>query len=143
MRIIPKKDIFNLQNSQKLKLNSISFIEKNYNEIYTDEGVYIINDNNISKLKFLDDNIYSISINNKNFFIDNSRIDYNEEFSIPNKYDILNTTEYQYKLYPKFKTIYIEKYVNNKKFDNYFYTKETNIDSIIFGEINEYLKYLN
>ena len=143
MKIIPTCEVYKFSNISKFKLIAKKTYEKKYKQIYSDEGIFIIDNSSIKKLNIKDNKIQKININNKNFIIDNSIVKLSEEFRTPFSYNLLDITENEYKILPGDKITYIEKIVDNKLFDNYFYTKNNEIDSIIFNEIIDYLNYLN
>ena len=139
MRILCCHNLLKLKKETDLILK-----EKKYKEIFTIDGIFIVNEKNIKKIKIIDEPLDIITINNINFYFDKSKIIYEkEEFSIPFDYKINNICEKNYKLLPKSKTSFVEKYKDNKLIDSYFEIFSNDIDYIIVNEIEEYMKLFN
>ena len=70
-----------------------------YNEIYTLDGVFVIDKTGIKKKIFEDDKIYSKGINNKNYLIDESRCLFQKGIvSITSENIICSYEKYKYML---------------------------------------------
>ena len=86
--------------SSKLMAFDKYFINKHsQTEIYSDEGLFIINDVHVYKLSVQDENITKLVnfCNNYHVLIDNSIITKTETSQIPIKFELLNTTYFYYK----------------------------------------------
>jgi len=83
----------------KLRALDNYYVEKKIiHEIYSDEGMYRVNDKNICKL-YVTDN-YTIEIQNyiddHNIIIDYSTIQYKEQKQLPHEHILLSTIEFYY-----------------------------------------------
>ena len=72
--------------------------KKIIHEIYTDEGIYCVNDKNICKLYITDNNTTEIHnyIDDYNIIIDYSTINYKEQKQLPYEHLFLSTIEFHY-----------------------------------------------
>ena len=72
--------------------------KKIIHEIYTDEGIYCVNDKNICKLYITDNNTTEIPnyIDDHNVIIDYSTIQYKEQKQLPYEHLFLSTIEFHY-----------------------------------------------
>lgn len=87
-----------LEALEKYKVN-----KKVITEIYSDEGIFNINDINLYKLMIEDSDITKINnyYNNYNILIDNSKITYVKSYQIPHNHVLLHTSEFYYLASPK------------------------------------------
>jgi len=84
--------------------NKLHALDKYYadkkivHEIYSDEGIYCVNDKNICKLYITDNNTTEISnyIDDYNIIIDYSTINYKEQKQLPYEHLFLSTIEFHY-----------------------------------------------
>ena len=84
--------------------NKLHTLDKYYtdtkiiHEIYTDEGIYCVNDKNICKLYITDNNTTEINnyIDDYNIIIDYSTINYKEQKQLPYEHLFLSTIEFHY-----------------------------------------------
>jgi hypothetical protein len=84
--------------------NKLHALDKYYtdkkiiHEIYSDEGIYCVNDKNICKLCITDNNTTEISnyIDDHNIIIDYSTIQYKEQKQLPYEHLFLSTIEFHY-----------------------------------------------
>lgn len=83
----------------KLEILEKYKVQKNVlTEIYSDEGIYNINDINLYKLSTEDSDIIKINnyYNNYDILIDNSKITYVKTYQIPHNHIILHMMEFFY-----------------------------------------------
>ena len=109
--------------------------EKKYMLIYSNDGIYKIENGVIYKLNIMNENSKSIIINNKNILIDESNISYTIVNSIPINHVCLNICAEYYKL-NKNVFLILEYNQNNQNNQNkiyniYFINNSNIIDSII------------
>jgi hypothetical protein len=84
--------------------NKLHILDKYYtdkkiiHEIYSDEGIYSVNDKNICKLYITDNNTTEIHnyIDDYNVIIDYSTIQYKEQKQLPYEHLFLSTIEFHY-----------------------------------------------
>jgi hypothetical protein len=71
---------------------------KKIHEIYSDEGIYYVNDKNICKLYITDNNTTEISnyIGDHHIILDYSTIHYKEQKQLPSEHLLLSTIEFHY-----------------------------------------------
>ena len=152
------------------KLETYFLMKKDIVEIYCDEGIYIIDNNNCYKRNISNENIVNKTVNDVNYVIDETVITNENVYQIPPDHISINITKFYYGL-PKanqFKNqnqnminLVIEgvknmkpNYDNNydeSKYDNFllnnFYIEvffKENIDTILQKEIiNVFLSLLN
>jgi len=121
----------------------------NYQNIYSLEGLFRIQNNNIMKLIPKDIPIEKINYNNNTFLIDKSKFELIKNiYSIPFNHTLHNIKQIEYKFNNKSKISLIVEYNQNlKKMDKinniYFSTNETNFDKILKDNIIEYLSLIN
>ena len=92
---------FNMKSLYTTKLHALDKYyadKKIIHEIYTDEGIYCVNDKNICKLYITDNNITEIPnyIDDHNVIIDCSTIQYKEQKQLPYEHLFLSTIEFHY-----------------------------------------------
>jgi len=152
------------------KLDTYFLCKKDIVEIYCDDGMYLIDQNNCYKLNVSNENVVNKSINGINFIIDKSDVKKTDAYQIPPQHISINITKFYYGLpnANQFKNqnqnminLVIEgvknmkpNYDNNydeSKYDNFllnnFYIEvffKENIDTILQKEIiNVFLSLLN
>jgi len=152
------------------KLDTYFLIKKDIVEIYCDEGIYIIDNNNCYKRNISNENIVNKTVNGVNYVIDETVITNENVYQIPPDHISINITKFYYGLpnANQFKNqnqnminLVIEgvknmkpNYDNNydeSKYDNFllnnFYIEvffKENIDTILQKEIiNVFLSLLN
>jgi hypothetical protein len=103
--------------------------EKNYRLIYSNDGIYKIENEILYKLSIMNENSKSIMINNKNILVDESNISYTIVNSIPIKHVCLTIRAEYYKLNKN--VFLIIEYNQNKVYNIYFINNSNEIDSII------------
>jgi hypothetical protein len=124
-----------------LKFDQTKRIE--YQNIYSSEGIFRIQNNNIIKLIPKDSPIKKINYNNITFLIDKSKYEVIKNiYNIPFNHMLYNIKQIEYKLYNKSKITLIVEY--NQAYQNiYFSTNEENLDTILKDNILEYLSLIN
>ena len=103
--------------------------EKNYILIYSNDGIYKIENEVLYRLSIMNENSKSIIINNKSLLIDESNISYTIVNSIPIKHVCLTIRAEYYKLNKN--VFLIIEYNQNKVYNIYFINNSNDIDSII------------
>ena len=92
---------FNMKSLYTTKLHALDKYyadKKIIHEIYTDEGIYCVNDKNICKLYITDNNTTEIPnyIDDHNVIIDYSTMQYKEQKQLPYEHLFLSTIEFHY-----------------------------------------------
>ena len=152
------------------KLETYFLMKKDIVEIYCDEGIYIIDNNNCYKRNISNENIVNKTVNGVNYVIDETVITNENVYQIPPDHISINITKFYYGLpnanqfknqnqnminlviegVKKMKPNYDNNYDENK-YDNFllnnFYIEvffKENIDTILQKEIiNVFLSLLN
>lgn len=104
-------------------------VEKNYQLIYSEYGIYKIENDILYKLTILNEQSKSISINNKNVLIDESTLSYDIVNSIPIKHLRLTIRAEHYKLNKN--VVLIIEYNDKKLYNVYFINNSNQVDAII------------
>ena len=147
------------------KLDTYFLIKKDIVEIYCDEGIYMIDNNNCYKRNISNENIVNKTVNGINYVIDETVITNENVYQIPTDHVSINITKFYYGLpnanqfknqnqnminlviegVKNMKPNYDNKYDNNydeSKYDNFllnnFYIEvffKENIDTILQKEI--------
>lgn len=104
--------------------------------IISNEGIFVINNNEIKKLYFEDKETFKISVNNTKFVCDSSIITKKKWNKIPYYHEIQEINIVEYSDYPKFKII-VETDNYNKVKELYFETNDKenlceNINTLYF-----------
>ena len=110
--------------------------EYNQTKLISNEGIFIINNNQIKKLYFDDKNIIEINVNQHDFTCDLSVISKKTWNKIPYDYIVEERKIIEYLDYPKFKIV-VEKDKQNKIKELFFETNELenlsdNINTLYF-----------
>ena len=126
------------------------FVQKtNFIMVYSDEGIYKINENSVQKLNIVSDNTRTLK---ENIIIDESVIHYEECNYIPYFHIANKITKHIYRVSPKSKlnlvieTISTENdEINMKPYDFYFESSivDNIYNSIIKDDLNVFLSALN
>ena len=104
-------------------------VEKNYQLIYSEYGIYKIENDILYKLTILNEQSKSISINNKNVLIDESTLSYDIVNSIPINHLRLTIRAEHYKLNEN--VVLIIEYNDKKLYNVYFINNSNQVDAII------------
>ena len=104
-------------------------VEKNYQLIYSEYGIYKIENEILYKLTILNEQSKSISINNKNVLIDESTLSYDIVNSIPINHLRLTIRAEHYKLNKN--VVLIIEYNDKKLYNVYFINNSNQVDAII------------
>lgn len=113
------------------------------NILYSNEGLFKIESNCYKKLNIKDKSIEKIYINDVEFLLDNSTLQYQISHKIPFQHKIIKNNLHYYGLSNKSKIFLILKENNNKVNDFYFETIEDPNHFSIQEEINTLFSYLN
>jgi hypothetical protein len=111
------------------RLSNFTKLTKEYNLIYSNDGIYKIEKDVLYKVMSKKEGCSSIMLNNKSILIDESEISYSIVNSIPMKHVCLPIRAEHYKL-NKNVTLILE-YNEKKLYNVYFINNSKQIDSII------------
>ena len=113
-----------------------------YKNIYSIEGMFRIQNDNISKLIPQDIPCENQKYKNLDLILDKSNFIFKKTSSIPYNHDVYNIEQVEYKFYTNSPISFIIEYNNNKIIDYYFFTKQ---DLYINFEDNilEYISLFN
>jgi hypothetical protein len=111
------------------RLSNFTKLTKEYNLIYSNDGIYKIEKDVLYKVMSKKEGCSSIMLNNKSILIDESEISYSIVNSIPMKHVCLPIRAEYYKL-NKNVTLILE-YNEKKLYNVYFINSSKQIDSII------------
>ena len=127
------------------KLDNINYLLKNkiiFKQIYSEEGIYNLKNNNNQKLIIENSEIQKINLYNIDLILDKENISYKDNISqIPYNHKIFNVEIFQYYINKNDKLTLNLKYLNNKLYDVYFDLKENNIANH-YNNIKELLKLI-
>ena len=126
----------------------------NYKDIYSDDGIFRIQNNIIYQLIPEDGSIESFEHNNINFLLDKSKYIFRKNiYCIPYNHIVYNVQHIEYKLDPKSKISLIMEYSGGDPHtlptasgiatDIYFYTNEENLNLNFKNNILEYFSLLS
>ena len=138
-------DNINIDNINENNLSKYIINSNNNNYIFSDNGIYYINNNNLNKIEIIDKKLkygnFKNNLNNVNYIIDNSEFNIINKilYTIPINHILINIITNKYKFCENDIYFVIEKYNNNIK-NIYFYIKE-NIDNIKLYE-NDIISFL-
>lgn len=114
--------------------------DKFYNIIYSDEGMYKIDNKNIYKINVTDHPINTLKIKDFNLLIDKSKIHYKPNIStIPFNHKVYEINETIYKISNLSKISFVILKKDNNVFDYYFDVNSDNIDNMLKENIEEYI----
>ena len=152
MRIYIDINLKKFDQTNFFKVEQTKILE--YQNIYSLEGIFRIQNNNIMKLIPKDIPIEKINYNNNNFLIDKSKYEFIKDiYSIPFNHILYNIKQVEYKLNNKSKISLIVEYkqslttfdqnIMNEINNIYFSTNEEKLDKILKDNIIEYLSLIN
>tara|TARA_Y100000816_G_C26078052_1_gene567755 strand:- start:385 stop:816 length:432 start_codon:yes stop_codon:yes gene_type:complete len=137
----------NLTINNLIQCDKLHIKDKIFNKIYSEEGIFIIENNSILRLDFFEDTnptVHYKYINNYNVICDKTKISKEKVFQIPNNHHFYKYTEHIIQLSPISILSLIIVTSDNKINDYYFITNETDINNqFIKDEINELISYIN
>ncbi len=111
--------------------------------VYSDDGIFKINYNNIYRLNITDKPIETISINGAKLYIDKSIISISDNITtIPHKHKLIDINEIKYKETEKSEISLIIQYSKNKIIDAFFLLNTEIIDNNIINDLSNYLKII-
>ena len=112
-----------------------------YEEIYSSEGIFRIQNNNIYQLIPKDYPIQKFTYNNINFILDKSIYKFSEKiYCIPYNHIKYNMKKVEYKIDVKSSLSLVIKYNNNNVINNiYFTTKEKELNNNLKNDIFEFI----
>jgi hypothetical protein len=119
-------------NFKKIKpYNTHTIIQKN---ILSDEGIFILSNDNLKKLVFIDESYSTITINNYELLCDNSKTIYKKIIKLPFQYNQEDVVINKYCLRKNSPlTLHIET-INDTIKDVYFTTNETDLTNFSIKE---------
>jgi len=132
----------NTKNNHKKKTTSSAIPKKTrYQMIYSEEGIFRIQNNRIFKLIPQDIAAECFNYNNIEFIIDKSSYTFRKDiYSIPYKHIFYDIEQFEYKLQNSDISLIVD-YNKNKILDIYFYTKNEKYPN--FENIIEYISLFN
>ena len=117
-------------------LNLLRINITQYKDIYSSDGIFRIQNDNIYQLIPQDKPIEKTTYNNTEFIIDKSYFSFrNEIYCIPIIHLEFNIEYIEFKLNNKSKISLIIEKTNNIIIDTYFYTKENNLHNYLKDDI--------
>ena len=135
-----------IKNFNPKKINH-NFLVKNiitYKDIYSTDGIFRIQNENITKLIPQDIKCEYVTDNNIDFIIDKSDFIFRKNiYSIPYQHIVLDIEQVEYKLYKNSSISLIICNHNNRIIDIYFYTKNQDFCRNIKNNIIEYISLFN
>lgn len=128
---------------KNIDINTITPNVKHYRDIYSVDGIFRIQNDNIYKLIPQDVTLENFNYNNMEFIIDKSSYIFRKNiYSIPYEHISCYIEEFEYKLDKKSMVSLVVKYRNREIFDLYFYT-ENSISTNLKNNIMEYISLIN
>ena len=128
---------------EKINISSLTPIKTNYQDIYSSDGIFRIQNNNITKLIPQDVATENFNYNNKEFIIDKSCYIFRKNiYSIPYEHINFQIQQLEYKLNKNLLISLIIRYHKNKIIDIYFSTKN-NLCINLKNNIIEYISLFN
>ena len=129
---------------EKINLDKLfKFKNKSFNqiEIYSNEGIFKIKNNNICKIIYKDDlnDNDPLLIKKYKFMIDNSVLDYKQFNKIPFEFIDIEKVIEEYLLYEKCRVKLVIEFVGNNISDIYFFNSLDIIDDSIKNDIISFL----
>jgi hypothetical protein len=115
----------------------------NFKMIYSDCGIFRIENDSISKLNIIDGDIETIHINNVTLLVDNSIVSReNGHTTIPYKHNLVEINEIIYKKNKNSIISLITHYNKNKMIDVFFEVNNNILDNNIMDDLTNYLKII-
>jgi hypothetical protein len=120
--------------------------------VYSIDGIFIVDATNVKKMCILSNQTYKCNVSGIDFIIDESKIEYKNEYYIPGNHKINNILEFKYMLHPKSNLTLVVEGDYDEKLNRpftptnfYFETKieEKINNSIIKNDLFEFLSLLN
>ena len=128
---------------KQINLTSINATKSTFQEIYSSDGIFRIQNNNISKLIPQDVASENFNYNNIEFIIDKSSYLFRKNiYTIQYEHINYNIEQYEYKLHNNSLASMVVQYHKNKIFNLYFYTKFNLCDNLKIN-ILEYISLFN
>jgi hypothetical protein len=128
---------------KKIDIDFLVSIPTQYQDIYSRDGIFRIQNNNIFKLIPQDIPSETFSYNNIEFITDKSNYIFRKNiYHIPYQHIIRAIEQFEYKLYDNSEVSLITNYCKNKLVDVYFFTKK-NLCTNIKNNIIEYISLIN
>ena len=128
---------------EKINISSLIPIKTNYQDIYSSDGIFRIQNSNITKLIPQDVATENFNYNNKEFIIDKSCYIFRKNiYSIPYEHINFQIQQLEYKLNKNSLISLIIRYHKNKIIDIYFSTKN-NLCINLKNNIIEYISLFN
>jgi len=128
---------------QELKPNSMILNKTTYQNVYTENGLFRIQNDNIFKLIPQDITPEEFNYNNIEFIIDKSSYIFRKNiYTIPYKHLLYNIEQFEYKLLNNSEVSLIIHYHKNKVIDVYFMTKKE-LSIHLKNDIMEYISLFN
>ena len=134
---IPKRDI-NVNN-----LENYCKYNNNFKIIYSNDGIFKINNNTINRLNITDKSIESLTINGITLLIDKSNISLTSNITtIPYSHKCIEINEIKFKETTKSTLSLVIHYNKNKIIDLFFEYNDNILDNNTINTLNNYLKII-
>ena len=134
---IPKLNV-NIDN-----LNNYQKYNNNFKIIYSNDGIFKINNNTINRLNITDKSIESLTINGITLLIDKSNISLTSNITtIPYSHKCIEINEIKFKETTKSTLSLVIHYNKNKIIDLFFEYNDNILDNNTINTLNNYLKII-
>lgn len=129
---------------KNIKVDSLFQKTRYYQDIYSKDGIFRIQNETIFKLIPQDSPCEYFSFKERDFILDKSEYIFRKNiYYIPYKHKVYNIQQIEYKLNINIPISLIIEYINDKIIDIYFYTKEKELNTNLKNNIIEYLYFVN
>ena len=115
---------------------------KIFTNMYSDEGIYLVTNNNIKRAHITDGETHLHTINNIELVVDSSTVKYVTANKIPYNHQIIKKIRHIYKLHSNSRLQLIIESLNNKIDDIYFETNESIDSPFIRDDISTFISYI-
>jgi hypothetical protein len=115
---------------------------KIFTNMYSDEGIYLVTNNNIKRAQITDGETHLLTINDVELVVDNSTVRYVTANKIPYNHQVIKKTRNIYKLHSNSRLQLIIESLNNKIDDIYFETNESIDSPFIRDDISTFISYI-
>ena len=120
-------------------LDNYLYSEKQQIEIYSEEGIFVVDNSKVFKLKIIDKPPYKIEVKGNHLLIDESIIEKEINYQVPPEHITIHSTTFTYKINPKINLFFVIEGTYNKKQSNDKYSdfEPTNLYFTSSSTINE------
>ena len=144
MKIYIKNINLNYIDLDNINIKNLSMTSNIYNYIYSDSGIFLIQNNYICKLIPNDIPCEIESFNNIDFMVDYSNYIFRKDiYNIPYNHIVHSIEKIQYRYNTDSQVSLILEKIKDKITDIYFESSEKKLSTILKGEIIKYLSLFN